>query len=90
MIEEANDFVLPNDPAKREKIKAAVNNAVDAMVRRKAESDFITESLREVGDDVGIKAKYLRRLAKVRFKGNIAEERHESEALSDAHDLLFE
>lgn len=57
------------------KLKKAVKEATDSIVRVEAEQDFIREVVKKVADDLKIPKKLINKLIKVHHKSNFDEEK---------------
>lgn len=80
---------VPSSPEDREELARGLQEVVSAMVRRKAESDYITEALKALGEKFENKPKHLRKLATMHYNQNAEEVKKESEEITDAYDTIF-
>jgi hypothetical protein len=82
------DFVLPSDPSSRTAIANAVNEIVDSLIRRQAESDFINEVANRMQEELDVPKKFTKNLAKHQYKSNLKEFEAETDVLSSSADVL--
>jgi len=66
-----------NESQKTE-LKNAIREMNDSMTRAAAERDFQKETITSISDKTGVDKKILRRMAKVYFRSNYAEEQEEN------------
>ena len=74
-----------NESQKTE-LKNAIRELNDSMTRVAAERDFQKEALKEISDKTGVNKKIIRRMAKVYFKSNYAEEQEENRQFEEFYD----
>lgn len=74
-----------NDSQKTE-LKNAIRELNDSMTRVASERDFQKETLNNIFDKTGVDKKIIRRMAKVYFKSNYAEEQEENRQFEEFYD----
>lgn len=74
-----------NESQKTE-LKNAIREMNDSMTRAAAERDFQKETLINISDKTGVDKKILRRMAKVYFRSNYAEEQEENRQFEEFYD----
>jgi galactokinase len=74
-----------NETQKAE-LKNAIRELNDSMTRVASERDFQKEALNNVADKTGVDKKIIRRMAKVYFKSNYAEEQEENRQFEEFYD----
>lgn len=81
-------FVSINSLTETQKaeLKNAIRELNDSMTRVASERDFQKESLNSVSDKTGVDKKIVRRMAKVYFKSNYAEEQEENRQFEEFYD----
>jgi len=67
-------------------LKNAIREMNDSMTRVASERDFQKEALNNVADKTGVDKKIIRRMAKVYFKSNYAEEQEENRQFEEFYD----
>ena len=76
------------EPQKAE-LKNAIRELNDSMTRVASERDFQKEAINNVADKTGVDKKIVRRMAKVYFKSNYAEEQEENRQFEDFYDAVM-
>jgi len=74
-----------NESQKTE-LKNAIREMNDSMTRVASERDFQKETLTSISDKTGVDKKILRRMAKVYFRSNYAEEQEENRQFEEFYD----
>lgn len=74
-----------NDSQKNE-LKNAIREMNDSMTRAAAERDFQKETLNSISDKTGVNKKIIRRMAKVYFRSNYAEEQEDNRQFEEFYD----
>ena len=74
-----------NESQKTE-LKNAIREMNDSMTRVASERDFQKETLNNIFDKTGVDKKIIRRMAKVYFKSNYAEEQEENRQFEEFYD----
>ena len=77
-----------NESQKTE-LKNAIRELNDSMTRVASERDFQKEAINNVADKTGVDKKIVRRMAKVYFKSNYAEEQEENRQFEDFYDAVM-
>lgn len=77
-----------NEQQKKE-LKDAIRQMNDSMTRMAAERDFQKEALKEISDKTGVNKKIIRRMAKVYYKSNYAEEQEENRQFEEFYDGIM-
>jgi galactokinase len=77
-----------NETQKAE-LKNAIRELNDSMTRIASERDFQKEALNNVADKTGVDKKIIRRMAKVYFKSNYAEEQEENRQFEEFYDGIM-
>lgn len=70
-------------------LKNAIREMNDSMTRVASERDFQKEALNNVADKTGVDKKIIRRMAKVYFKSNYAEEQEDNRKFEDFYDAVL-
>lgn len=70
-------------------LKNAIRELNDSMTRVASERDFQKEALNNVADKTGVDKKIIRRMAKVYFKSNYAEEQEDNRQFEDFYDAVM-
>lgn len=74
-----------NESQKAE-LKNAIRELNDSMTRVAAERDFQKDTINAISDKTGVNKKIVRRMAKVYFKSNYAEEQEENRQFEEFYD----
>lgn len=74
-----------NESQKTE-LKNAIREMNDSMTRAASERDFQKETLTNISDKTGVDKKIVRRMAKVYFRSNYAEEQEENRQFEEFYD----
>ncbi len=74
-----------NESQKTE-LKNAIREINDSMTRTASERDFQKETLTSISDKTGVDKKIIRRMAKVYFRSNYAEEQEENRQFEEFYD----
>jgi hypothetical protein len=74
-----------NESQKTE-LKNAIREMNDSMTRAASERDFQKETLTNISDKTGVDKKIIRRMAKVYFRSNYAEEQEENRQFEEFYD----
>ena len=74
-----------SDSQKKE-LKEAIQQLNDSMTRVASERDYQKESINSVSDKTGVDKKIIRRMAKVYFRANYAQEQEENRQFEDFYD----
>lgn len=84
-------FVSVNSLTENQKteLKNAIREMNDSMTRVASERDFQKEALNNVADKTGVDKKIIRRMAKVYFKSNYAEEQEDNRQFEDFYDAVM-
>lgn len=84
-------FVSVNSLTETQKteLKNAIREMNDSMTRVASERDFQKEVLNNVADKTGVDKKIIRRMAKVYFKSNYAEEQEDNRQFEDFYDAVM-
>jgi len=67
-------------------LKNAIRELNDSMTRVAAERDFQKDTINAISDKTGVDKKIVRRMAKVYFKSNYAEEQEENRQFEEFYD----
>lgn len=81
-------FVSINSLTESQKteLKNAIREMNDSMTRVASERDFQKETLTSISDKTGVDKKIIRRMAKVYFRSNYAEEQEENRQFEEFYD----
>ncbi len=82
------DYVLPSDPASRKAISDAVNEVVDALVQKHAQSELIEAIAVRMFDELEVPKKFIKQLAAHQYKSNLKEKEGQLDVLSSSADVL--
>lgn len=82
------NYVSINSLTEQQKteLKNAIREMNDSMTRAAAERDFQKETLSNISDKTGVDKKIVRRMAKVYFRSNYAEEQEENRQFEEFYD----
>ena len=82
------NFVSINSLSETQKkeLKEAIQLLNDSMTRVSAERDYQKEAVNNISDKTGVDKKIIRRMAKVYFKSNYAEEQEENRNFEEFYD----
>jgi hypothetical protein len=72
--------------ADKKRVKDAVMEMNDSMVRASAERDLQKEIVNKMADQLGIDKKVFRRMSKVYFKANYAQEQEDNRNFEEMYD----
>ena len=72
--------------AQRKELKEAIVQMNDSMTRVAAERDYQKETINNINDKTGVDKKIVRRMAKVYFRSNYAEEQEENRQFEEFYD----
>ena len=72
--------------SQKKELKEAIQQLNDSMTRVAAERDFQKDSVNSISDKTGVDKKIIRRMAKVYFKSNYAEEQEENRQFEEFYD----
>ena len=88
MSEENQYSILPSDPASLKDILSIIDECVDSKVRQAAERDFVKEQVKALAEKYEIKAKYLNKFIRLRYKQDAEEVKQETVETVEAFDKL--
>ena len=77
------------NPVEKKKVEGFVKEISNCMVRMDAERDLVKDILNRAKDEIGVKPKILRRIARIYYRNSLNEERDETEELFDTYDEIF-
>lgn len=85
-------FVSINSLTESQKteLKNAIREMNDSMTRAAAERDFQKETLTNISDKTGVDKKIIRRMAKVYFRSNYAEEQEENRQFEEFYTNIMQ
>lgn len=88
MIGHNQTFVSINSlsDAQRKELKEAIVQMNDSMTRIAAERDYQKETINTINDKTGVDKKIIRRMAKVYFKANYAQEQEDNRSFEEFYD----
>lgn len=88
MIGHNQNFVSINSlsDAQRKELKEAIVQMNDSMTRVAAERDYQKETINSITDKTGVDKKIIRRMAKVYFKANYAQEQEDNRSFEEFYD----
>jgi hypothetical protein len=72
--------------AQRKELKEAIVQMNDSMTRIAAERDYQKETINTINDKIGVDKKIIRRMAKVYFKANYAQEQEDNRSFEEFYD----
>lgn len=85
---------LPSDPKQRERVKSAINEMVDSMLKMSAEKEYLKDTVDVLKQDLELDPKYLKKLAKLRYDEQYGEGKvkvdleHSSQVVEDNKTLF--
>lgn len=82
------NFVSINSLSETQKkeLKEAIQSLNDSLTRVAAERDYQKEAINNISDKTGVDKKIIRRMAKVYYKSNYAEEQEENRNFEEFYD----
>jgi hypothetical protein len=83
------NIIIPSSPADRKRIKDCMDEISLSFLRQEAEKDFVKEALISLEDEVGVPKKYLKKMAKIHHKQNMAEVVNEFSDISELYDIVM-
>lgn len=88
MIGHNQNYVSINSltDAQRKELKEAIVQMNDSMTRIAAERDYQKETINSINDKTGVDKKIIRRMAKVYFKANYAQEQEDNRSFEEFYD----
>lgn len=88
MIGHNQNYVSINSltDAQRKELKEAIVQMNDSMTRIAAERDYQKETINTINDKTGVDKKIIRRMAKVYFKANYAQEQEDNRSFEEFYD----
>jgi hypothetical protein len=72
--------------AQRKELKEAIVQMNDSMTRVAAERDYQKETINNITDKTGVDKKIIRRMAKVYFRANYAQEQEDNRSFEEFYD----
>ncbi len=85
---------LPSDPKQRERVKSAINEMVDSMLKMSSEKEYLKDTVDVLKQDLELDPKYLKKLAKLRYDEQYGEGKvkvdleHSSQVVEDNKTLF--
>ncbi len=91
MIGHNQNFVSINSlsDAQRKELKEAIVQMNDSMTRIAAERDYQKETINNINDKTGVDKKIIRRMAKVYFRANYAQEQEDNRSFEEFYDGIM-
>ena len=71
--------------ADKQKLRAAISEINDSMVRAAAERDLQKEIINKMNEELGVEKKVIRRMAKVYYKSNFSQEVEENNSFEELY-----
>ena len=65
-----SDYVVPNDPKVKEKIRKVIGDVVSVMQQIADKRSYITDALKDLKEEHQLHPSIARKMAKTAFKGN--------------------
>ena len=81
-------ITIPSSPNDRQSIKLAMGEISNSYARMEAEREFVREALKDLEDNVDIKAKYLRKMSRIFHKQNLVELTAEMDDLEGLYEAI--
>lgn len=88
-VEQVGFYEVPNAPGDRQKLLQGIENCRAAQVRIASEQAFISDTIKELAKEFGIKGSDLRRLVADRAKGSYGETVKKADIYQDLYEALF-
>lgn len=88
-VEQVGFYQIPNTPGDRQKLLQSIENCRAAQVRIASEQAYISDTLKELSKEFGIKGPDLRRLVTDRAKGSYGETVKKADIYQDLYESLF-
>lgn len=88
MIGHNQNYVSINSltDAQRKELKEAIVQLNDSQTRVASERDYQKETINSINDKTGVDKKIIRRMAKVYFKANYAQEQEDNRSFEEFYD----
>ena len=83
------EYMVPSNPVDRQKIKLAIQEAANSLMRIDAERDLMKEAGKSLKEEFEMPTSVFNQLARVHHKRNLEEKKNQTEALTDNYSLLF-
>lgn len=83
------EYQVPSNPIDRQKIKEAIQEAANSLMRIDAENDLKKDMAANMKDLYDMPPAVFNKLARAHHKKNIEEMEKKTEALTDNYSLLF-
>lgn len=83
------EYLVPSNPVDRQKIKLAIQEAANSLMRIDAERDLMKEAGKNLKEQYEMPTSIFNQLARVHHKNNLQEKQNQAEALTDNYSLLF-
>lgn len=88
MIGHNQNYVSINSlsDSQRKELKEAIVQLNDSLTRVSSERDYQKETINTISDKTGVDKKIIRRMAKVYFRANYAQEQEENRSFEEFYD----
>jgi len=83
-----SNIIVPSSPADRQKIKDAVEELSNSLVRMDSERDFQKDVCDRIKDEVGLNPKFLKKLANVYHKQTFVSVQEENEGFEELYEAI--
>lgn len=83
------EYLVPSNPVDRQKIKMAIQEAANSLMRIDSERDLMKETGKNLKELYDMPTSVFNQLARVHHKRNLEEKKNQAEALTDNYSLLF-
>ena len=83
------EYMVPSNPVDRQKIKLAIQEAANSLMRIDAERDLMKEAGKSLKEEFEMPTSVFNQLARVHHTRNLEEKKNQTEALTDNYSLLF-
>ena len=83
------EYMVPSNPVDRQKIKLAIQEAANSLMRIDAERDLMKEAGKALKEEFEMPTSVFNQLSRVHHKRNLEEKKNQTEALTDNYSLLF-
>lgn len=89
-IVDTKTLELPTDPVLRKKLTDAIQELNDSFVRQDAERELQKDIVATAAESTGVKKADIKKLAKMKYKGDKDKILAQTDALTSAYEVLFE
>lgn len=85
----SNNIIIPSNPQDQEKIRDAVKEISNSMVREESEKEYQKESIKQLSEDFDIPSKYIRQMVKEFHKNEFDKRVNEFEDYKELYESII-